>query len=222
MCYSLYFLYPSCGGGHLRDLCYGWSASPLRTLTVFEVRAPAHDETGDVLANGCTPAGTFGPAAVGFLGSCAGARRAGCSRVWRVCREVYRLGGATRRLAELTRPESLRLLGGVPFGRIVYTVRALPAIVPVRHLLDDGMVVVRTHVGGDCAGAVVAFQADSIDPVAESGWSVTVTGVARRVQDPAEIARYESELAPFVDVPNVEVIRIYPELVSGYELVSAT
>jgi hypothetical protein len=131
-------------------------------------------------------------------------------------------GGGPRRLAELTRPESLRLLGGVPFGRIVYTVRALPAVVPVRHLVDNGMVVVRTHVGGDCAGAVVAFQADSIDSAAESGWSVMITGVARRVLDASETEHYESVLSPFVDMPNVEVIRIYPEIVSGYELVSAT
>lgn len=132
------------------------------------------------------------------------------------------MGGVPRRLAELTRPESLRLLGGAPFGRIVYTIRALPAIVPVRHLVDNGMVVVRTHVGADCAGAVVAFQADEIDPIAESGWSVTVTGVARRVLDADELLRYESALDPFVDMPNVEVIKIYPEIVSGYELVSAT
>ncbi|HEX6359448.1 pyridoxamine 5'-phosphate oxidase family protein [Actinophytocola sp.] len=132
------------------------------------------------------------------------------------------MGSVTRRLAELARPESLRLLGAAPFGRIVYTVRALPAIVPVRHLVDDDMVIVRTHVGGDCAGAVVAFQADSIDPVAESGWSITVTGVARRVVDPDEVAHYEKALTPFVDMPNVEVLRIYPEIIAGYELVSGS
>jgi Pyridoxamine 5'-phosphate oxidase len=132
------------------------------------------------------------------------------------------LGRAPRRLAELSRPESLRLLGSAPFGRIVYTIRALPAIVPVRHLVDDDMIVIRTHVGADCAGAVVAFQTDDIDPVAERGWSVTVTGVARRVVGAEETAHYESVLTPFVDMPNVEVIRIYPELIAGYELVSAT
>ena len=132
------------------------------------------------------------------------------------------MGGVPRRLAGLSRAESLRLLGGAPFGRIIYTVRALPAIVPVRHLVDNGMIVVRTHVGGDCAGAVVAFQADDIDPVAESGWSVTVTGVARRLQDNTEITHYEAILSPFVDMPNVEVLCIYPEIVAGYELVSAT
>ena len=125
------------------------------------------------------------------------------------------MGGVPRRLAALPRAEALRLLGSAPFGRIIYTVRALPAIVPVRHLVDDDLIVVRTHVGGDCAGAVVAFEADDIDPVTASGWSVTVTGVARRVPD---AAHYESVLAPLVDMPQVEVLAIYPEIVSGYEL----
>jgi hypothetical protein len=94
--------------------------------------------------------------------------------------------------------------------------------VPVRHLVDNGMVVVRTHIGADCAGAVVAFQADNIDSAAESGWSVMITGVARRVLDAGEITHYETVLRPFADMPNVEVLKIYPEIVSGYELVSVT
>lgn len=118
-------------------------------------------------------------------------------------------------MTELTRPKSLRLLGGVPIGRIVYTVRALPAIVPVSHLLDNGMVVVRTHVAADCAGSVVAYQADQIDVVAMTGWTVTVTGVARRVNDPDEVAYYEERLVPLAYPQSVEVIQIYPEIVTG-------
>lgn len=128
--------------------------------------------------------------------------------------------GEPRRLAELTRPESLRLLDGVPIGRIVYTVRALPAIVPVSHLIDNGMVVVRTHIGAECAGSVVAYQADQIDVHARTGWSVTVTGVARRVLDPDELTAYEPRLAPLIEAPAVDTIRIYPEIVTGYRLVN--
>ncbi len=124
------------------------------------------------------------------------------------------------RLAEMTRAESLRLLGAAPFGRIVYTVRALPAIVPVRHLVENGMVVVRSHVSGDCAGSVVAFQADGTSPEHLLGWSVTVTGVARRIVDAEEIEHYESAITPLVEIGNVEVIRIFPEIVTGYQLVS--
>lgn len=122
-----------------------------------------------------------------------------------------------RRFVELTRPESLRLLGRVPVGRIVYTVRALPAIVPVCHVVDNGMVVVRTHVGGECAGSVVAYEADVTD-AAQLSWSVTVTGVARRVIDADEVAHYEDRLVPLVDSADAEVIRIYPEIVTGIRL----
>lgn len=125
------------------------------------------------------------------------------------------MGGLPRPLAELSRPESLRLLTSAPHGRIVYTVRALPAIVPARHLVDDGMVVVRTHVAAECVGSVVAYEADSING---DTWSVTVTGVARRVPDADELARYESELTPLVSAPGIEVIRILPEIIAGFRL----
>jgi hypothetical protein len=131
------------------------------------------------------------------------------------------LRGEPLNLAELSRPESLRLLDEAPFGRIVYTVRALPAIVPVRHLVDNGMIVVRTHVGAECAGSVVAYQADDLWSPDEhvKGWTVTVTGVARRVLDPEELAGYEARLTPLVEATAVETIRIYPEIVTGYRLI---
>ncbi|MFC4854356.1 pyridoxamine 5'-phosphate oxidase family protein [Actinophytocola glycyrrhizae] len=129
------------------------------------------------------------------------------------------MGDCPPHLAELSRAESLRLLSEAPFGRIVYTVRALPAIVPVRHRVEDGMVIVRSHVGGDCAGSVVAFQADGADDHAP-GWSITVTGVARRIVDTEEIAHFETLITPLVDMGNVEVIRIFPEIVTGYRLTS--
>jgi hypothetical protein len=123
-------------------------------------------------------------------------------------------------LAELPRPECLRLLDRAPVGRIVYTVRALPAIVPVTHLVDNGMIVVRTHVGAECAGSVVAYQADEL--ATDERWTVTVTGVARRVLDPDELAAYEQRLSPLVAAGEVETIRIYPEIVTGYRLLSMT
>lgn len=130
------------------------------------------------------------------------------------------MGDDSRRLTELSRPESLRLLGEVPVGRIVYTVRALPAIVPVCHLVDNGMVVVRAHVGGECAGSVVAYQADAIDMRNRLGWSVTVTGVARRIVDPDEVEYYAERLPPLVPADTIETIRIYPEIVAGARLVT--
>lgn len=125
------------------------------------------------------------------------------------------------RLTPLSRTQSLRLLAGVALGRVVFTERALPAIRPVNHLVDNGMIIIRTHLGAAVLGAVgmvVAYEADEIDPLAHTGWSVIVTGLARQVQDPDDLGRYERALRPWVDGEKDQVIAIEPELVTGYLL----
>lgn len=127
------------------------------------------------------------------------------------------------RMQELTRVESLRLLGSVPFGRVVFTQRALPAVRPVNHLLDNGAIIIRTHLGAAMLSAVdtvVAYQADSIDLDTRLGWTVTVTGIAQRVQDSDDEARYAELLQPWVNRDMDYTIRIVPELVTGYALVN--
>src|SRR5437667_22837 len=52
-----------------------------------------------------------------------------------------------RELAELPKDEALRLLGSVPFGRVVFTARALPAVRPVNHLVDGNRIIIRTSPG---------------------------------------------------------------------------
>ncbi|MEU8712057.1 pyridoxamine 5'-phosphate oxidase family protein [Streptomyces sp. NPDC048663] len=129
-----------------------------------------------------------------------------------------------RRRVDLDAATALRLLGSVSLGRIVFTRRALPAVRPVDHVLDGGEVVVRTHAGADVSayvrqggglGAVVAYEADSIDPDTRLGWSVVVTGYARLVTDPVELARYRAVLRPWVDQAMDQAIRVRPELVTG-------
>jgi hypothetical protein len=131
-----------------------------------------------------------------------------------------------RTLVELPRHEALRLLGTAPLGRVVFTLRALPAIRPVNHIMDGDDVIIRTNLGASVASAVsadsavvVAYQADMIDPDTHTGWSVVVTGVARIVTDPQDNARYQRLLRPWVDNPVDCVIRIRAEIVSGYRLV---
>ena len=98
-------------------------------------------------------------------------------------------------LEQLSRGECLRLMGLVPVGRIVYTRQALPAVELVNFALDGGGIVIRTDAGGKLAaatrGAVVAFEADSVDVAGHGGWSVTVIGHATAVTDRAEVARLE-------------------------------
>src|SRR4051812_18787454 len=96
-------------------------------------------------------------------------------------------------LVELDRAECLRLLGRASIGRIGIHWNALPTVLPVTFALDGDSVVFRTGDGSKLAaavaGAVVAFEADDIDPIYHEGWSVVVTGVAQRVTDPVDLAR---------------------------------
>ncbi len=85
-------------------------------------------------------------------------------------------------LEVLSRPQCLELLDRSVVGRVVFTEAALPAALPVNFALLDGDIVFRTATGSKLAAAlakaVVAFQADDIDPAFETGWSVLVQGWA--------------------------------------------
>lgn len=121
----------------------------------------------------------------------------------------------------LDRQDCLRLLGEAPVGRVVYTERALPAVLLVGFCLDaDSSVVLRTSGASDLVravdGAVVAFEADEFDAVTRSGWSVVVTGRATVVTDAAEHARLR-ERGPDSWMPGRAgtLVRIEAEMVTG-------
>ncbi len=135
------------------------------------------------------------------------------------------MSAGQRRSVELTRGESLRLLGSVSFGRIVFSLQALPAIRPVNHILDRGDVIIRSHLGASVVaaadtapGVVVAYEADAIDPDDHLGWSVIVTGRARLIRDPQQLARYEGMLHTWVAGEMDQFIRIHPEIITGLRL----
>ena len=129
-----------------------------------------------------------------------------------------------RQLAELPKDEALRLLASVPFGRVVFTARALPAVRPVNHVLDRGSIIIRTSLGSalstdvDGTGTVVAYEADEIDPVTRQGWSVVVVGRALPVTDALLSARYRQALQPWVAGHRDQVIAIGTDMVTGYRL----
>ena len=135
--------------------------------------------------------------------------------------------GSPAGMVELSRDEALKLLGTVHLGRVAFTEQALPAIRPVNHLVDDGDIIVRTHGGSALLGRalqseVVAYEADEIDAATRTGWSVVVTGTATRVTDRGALTRYQSLLMPWVGAEMGQVVRIRPEIVSGYRLAGVT
>ena len=93
-------------------------------------------------------------------------------------RELDRSG-----LEILDRGECLRLLETARIGRIGITAGALPVVLPVRFQLQGDRIVFVAAIGSTLDGAtrnaVVAFEADDVEPQSCAGWSVTGTGLAR-------------------------------------------
>jgi uncharacterized protein len=126
-------------------------------------------------------------------------------------------------LEELSKTECLRLIATVPIGRISYTRQALPAVEPVNFALHGGAIVIRIHAGGKLAAAtrraVVAFQADDLDLVLRSGWSVTVIGRCEEVTDAADLAGLDKiGLESWAPGIRNHFIRIVPGIVTGRRL----
>ena len=123
-------------------------------------------------------------------------------------------------LEVLDHAECLRLLSTAVIGRLGLSSGALPLILPVNFVLDGDRILVRTSEGTKLdralAKAVVAFEADDIDPLRHTGWSVAVTGVATVVTDPDDLARVRRlPLAHWAHGPGENVVALSLELVSG-------
>jgi nitroimidazol reductase NimA-like FMN-containing flavoprotein (pyridoxamine 5'-phosphate oxidase superfamily) len=126
-------------------------------------------------------------------------------------------------LIELGRAECLRLLAGHQIGRVVFTDAALPAAQPVTYLLDDQEIVFRATDGGKLAtatrNAVVAFQADRIDPATRLGWTVLAVGQAYEVVVPERLAELAERMPlPWAPHPTAHTIAVPLQRLSGRRL----
>jgi uncharacterized protein len=120
----------------------------------------------------------------------------------------------------LDRDECLRLLDHATLGRVGVTTQSLPSVLPVNFRLAGDRIVFRTGTGTKLAAAtrnaVVAFEVDDIDSVQHTGWSVMVTGVARPVVDPEDLARLNGlGIARWAAGGDGHVVEVSLEIVSG-------
>ncbi len=124
------------------------------------------------------------------------------------------------RSLELMAPlDAMALMATAAVARVVFTAGALPAVVPVTFAVHDGRVVLRTTSGtrlaAAAAGGVLSVQADDVDPVARSGWSVVVTGVAELVTDALEQAVIRGLVQPWAPGQHDVYVRVPPTVVAG-------
>lgn len=87
------------------------------------------------------------------------------------------------------------LLRRSPVGRIGFTHRALPRVLPVRFTMWDGEVVVARRHGSTLdirPQEIVAFEVDAFDPSTGDGWCVSLVGSSRLISDGDEIAELDA------------------------------
>jgi len=105
---------------------------------------------------------------------------------------------ARRVLEELDEAECLRLIASGGIGRIGFSGRYGPTVMPVNYQLYEGSIVFRTaqdsatdedlRTGITNAEYKVAFEIDDFDTAARTGWSVLIQGSAHHVESEAERA----------------------------------
>jgi uncharacterized protein len=125
---------------------------------------------------------------------------------------------------KISESECRLLLATKTIGRVGLTSGALPVIMPVEYVYDNGVIVFRTEPDAKLRaavhGAVLAFEVDSFDPVSGRGWSVLVRGRAT-------VLTTEHELAPLPtlddcsDEPRQYYVRLHCEIASGHLLTSS-
>jgi hypothetical protein len=127
------------------------------------------------------------------------------------------------RLAEA---ECLRLISPGGIGRLAFSSRVGPAVLPVSYRLYEGTIVFRTGqdspVGEDLrtgiAGAEykVAFEIDRLTVAGPEGWFVLIQGAAHHVDSDAERASVlQASVEPWPTGERESFIRITPTLITG-------
>lgn len=123
----------------------------------------------------------------------------------------------------LSHSESVDLLSHAEVGRVAFTERALPAIVPVTFALHDDTIVIRTSgrtsLGAAASrGGVLAFEVDDFDPATRSGSSVVVLGEPELVTDALERALIDLVLQPWAPGHHDVWIRLPLTVVTGRKI----
>jgi nitroimidazol reductase NimA-like FMN-containing flavoprotein (pyridoxamine 5'-phosphate oxidase superfamily) len=122
--------------------------------------------------------------------------------------------------AALSRETCLALLGTRSLGRLIFTYRALPDVLPVLYRLEGEDVLLRLSLGSVAVpatrGAVVAFETDDVDPLALTGWSVTIVGQAHEL-----IGRNPAGLGSLAGGGRDHYFRVAAEKITGHRLTGA-
>lgn len=131
-----------------------------------------------------------------------------------------------RVLEEMDDAESLRLISPGGVGRIAYTGRFGPTVLPVNYRLYEGTIVFRTaqdsptdedlRTGIAHAEYKVAFEIDDFSLDQREGWSVLIQGGAHHVDSDVErVAVLQAGVEAWPEGEREHFIRITPTRITG-------
>ncbi|HEY2076356.1 MAG TPA: pyridoxamine 5'-phosphate oxidase family protein [Streptosporangiaceae bacterium] len=124
-------------------------------------------------------------------------------------------------LDSMTVAECRQHLAGGGIGRFLFVEPGRgPVAIPVNFRMDEDDVVFRTGSEGSVAAGVhqspVSFDVDHLDDALSEGWSVLVTGEARVITDPGEIARAASlNIEPWAGGNKAAYVRLTARQITG-------
>jgi nitroimidazol reductase NimA-like FMN-containing flavoprotein (pyridoxamine 5'-phosphate oxidase superfamily) len=131
-----------------------------------------------------------------------------------------------RVLEELDETECLRLIAPGGIGRIGFSGRYGPTVMPVNYQLYEGTIVFRTtpdsatdedlRTGIPNAEYKVAFEIDDFDSAAKTGWNVLVQGSAHHVESETERASVAGAgVEPWPGGDRELFLRVVPTRITG-------
>lgn len=126
----------------------------------------------------------------------------------------------------LDKAECLRLIEKGGIGRLAYSGRFGPTVIPVNYALYEGAIVFRTALGSPVdedlrtgiahAEYQVAFEIDALDMETREGWSVLIQGPAHHVDTEDErVSVLDLGLRPWAGGERDQFVRIRPTRVTG-------
>ena len=124
---------------------------------------------------------------------------------------------------ELGPVECWHLLRTVEVGRLAVAIRNRPDIFPVNYVVDAETILINTAPGTKLAAAVlgraVAFEADVLDTVERSAWSVVVKGTADELTSLDDLIEVEAlDIESWSPTEKRRFLRITPESITGRRL----
>jgi nitroimidazol reductase NimA-like FMN-containing flavoprotein (pyridoxamine 5'-phosphate oxidase superfamily) len=132
---------------------------------------------------------------------------------------------ADRVIEELDEDQALALIAQGGVGRIAYSSRTGPTVLPVNYSLWEGAIIFRTAENGpldqdlrtgiEGADYQVAFEIDSIDMDGQEGWSVLIQGPAHHVTGAGRDQVRDACAEPWATGERELVVRIVPSRITG-------